>query len=82
VIVDVDSLLLFGKPFRLDIIQKKVLINQSRGINEGRQAAREVDTFLMGSGSSQLPITGGIIRRSAIDTIPKPAQQHVQAVAA
>ncbi|OXV10440.1 hypothetical protein Egran_01817 [Elaphomyces granulatus] len=52
------------------------------GINEGRQAAREVDIFLMGSGSSQLPITGGIIRRSAIDTIPKPAQQHVQAVAA
>ncbi|KAI9895041.1 MAG: glutamate synthase [NADH] [Vezdaea aestivalis] len=32
------------------------------GINEGRQAAREVDTYLMHS--TQLPATGGIIRRA------------------
>lgn len=44
----------------------------SRGINEGRQCAREVDAFLMGT-SSQLPVTGGIVRRPAIDTVPQTA---------
>ncbi|GAW25180.1 putative glutamate synthase [Rosellinia necatrix] len=33
------------------------------GINEGRQSAREVDTYLQGS--SYLPVTGGIIKQSA-----------------
>ena len=33
-----------------------------RGINEGRQCARDVDTFLTGVGS-QLPVTGGIVKR-------------------
>lgn len=37
--------------------------NLSRGINEGRQAARECDLFLMKSTS--LPVTGGIIKRTA-----------------
>ncbi|ERF77084.1 glutamate synthase [Endocarpon pusillum Z07020] len=41
------------------------------GINEGRQAARQVDTYLMGVGS-QLPVTGGIIRRAQIDSVPRP----------
>ncbi|CAG8876865.1 unnamed protein product [Penicillium nalgiovense] len=41
------------------------------GINEGRQCAREVDTFLSGT-SSQLPVTGGIVRRPAIDSVPQP----------
>jgi glutamate synthase (NADPH/NADH) len=54
-----------------------MLTNHYRGINEGRQAAREVDTFLMGIGS-QLPVTGGIVRRSAADSVP----QIVQAVTA
>ena len=31
------------------------------GINEGRQAAREIDTYLMGS--TRLPVTGGIEQR-------------------
>ncbi|KAI9748617.1 MAG: glutamate synthase [NADH] [Candelina submexicana] len=31
------------------------------GINEGRQAARDVDTYLMGQGT-QLATTGGIVR--------------------
>lgn len=44
-----------------------------RGINEGRQCAREVDAFLMGT-SSQLPVTGGIVRRPAIDTVPQTAE--------
>ncbi|KAI1167299.1 glutamate synthase [Nemania serpens] len=33
------------------------------GINEGRQAAREVDVYLQGS--TYLPVTGGIIKQSA-----------------
>lgn len=48
------------------------------GINEGRQAAREVDGYLIGT-SSQLPVTGGIVRRPAIDAVP---QVQVEAVAA
>jgi len=32
------------------------------GINEGRQCARDVDTFLTGVGT-QLPVTGGIVKR-------------------
>lgn len=43
-----------------------------RGINEGRQAAREVDTFLTGTGSL-LPVTGGIVRRPAADAVPQVA---------
>ncbi|KAL7269400.1 glutamate synthase [NADH] [Rhizina undulata] len=34
------------------------------GINEGRQCAREVDEYLMDS--TQLPVTGGIVHRSAV----------------
>ena len=40
------------------------------GINEGRQAARQVDAYLMGVGSL-LPVTGGIVRRSQIDSVPR-----------
>lgn len=32
------------------------------GINEGRQAARDVDSYLTGVGT-QLPVTGGIVKR-------------------
>ncbi len=39
-----------------------MLIN-NRGINEGRQSAREVDIYL--EGSTRLPVTGGIIKQSA-----------------
>lgn len=49
------------------------LTDRSRGINEGRQAAREVDAYLMGT-SSQLPVTGGIVRRPAADTVPQQIQ--------
>lgn len=42
----------------------------SRGINEGRQAARDVDTFLMGPGT-QLPRTGGIIQRAPYEVSGK-----------
>ena len=33
--------------------------------------ARQVDSYLMGTGSS-LPVTGGIIRRPQHDTVPVP----------
>ncbi|KAJ0356226.1 hypothetical protein COL922a_014692, partial [Colletotrichum nupharicola] len=48
------------------------------GINEGRQCAREVDTFLSGI-SSQLPVTGGIVRRPAIDAVRQATEQIVVA---
>ncbi|KGQ00855.1 hypothetical protein PAAG_12483 [Paracoccidioides lutzii Pb01] len=48
------------------------------GINEGRQAAREVDSYLIGT-SSQLPVTGGIVRRPAIDAVPAVQAQAVGA---
>lgn len=34
-----------------------------RGINEGRQAAREVDLYL--EQNTNLPVTGGIVKRTA-----------------
>ncbi|CAK7262523.1 glutamate synthase [NADH] [Sporothrix epigloea] len=37
------------------------------GINEGRQAAREVDLFL--EKSTSLPVTGGIIKRTAAEVL-------------
>lgn len=39
-----------------------MLIVVFRGINEGRQCAREVDQYLMES--TQLPVTGGIVHRN------------------
>ncbi|PGH06352.1 hypothetical protein AJ80_08186 [Polytolypa hystricis UAMH7299] len=50
------------------------------GINEGRQAAREVDSYLIGT-SSFLPVTGGIIRRPAVDSVPQ-AQIRIEPIAA
>ncbi|KAI4128454.1 MAG: hypothetical protein LQ338_002727 [Usnochroma carphineum] len=49
------------------------------GINEGRQAARDVDVYLMGVGT-QLPKTGGIIQRTPYDIIGKPEKMKQQAV--
>ncbi|KAI1916014.1 glutamate synthase [NADH] [Ophidiomyces ophidiicola] len=51
------------------------------GINEGRQAAREIDSYLLGT-SSHLPITGGIVRRSAIDSVPQTRPVQLQSVTA
>ncbi|KAI5295638.1 glutamate synthase [NADH] [Ascosphaera acerosa] len=49
------------------------------GINEGRQAAREVDAFLMNT-SSSLPLPGGIVHRPAIDAVAE-ATDVVEVVA-
>lgn len=40
------------------------------GINEGRMSAREVDSYLTGIGS-QLPITGGIVKRPPYELLQK-----------
>ena len=40
------------------------------GINEGRQAARDVDSYLTGTGS-QLPVTGGIVKRTPYEVLHK-----------
>lgn len=53
----------------------------SRGINEGRQAARDVDTYLMGVGT-QLPKTGGIVQRAPYEIIGNPEKMKQQAVGA
>ena len=58
-----------------------LLLTLSRGINEGRQAARDVDTYLMGVGT-QLPRTGGIVQRAPYEIIGKPDQMKAQAVGA
>jgi len=41
------------------------------GINEGRMAARDVDTFLTGVGT-QLPVTGGIVKRPPYEIMRQP----------
>ncbi|EGS23166.1 glutamate synthase-like protein [Thermochaetoides thermophila DSM 1495] len=52
------------------------------GINEGRQCAREVDLYLMGC--TNLPVTGGIVKRSAeeVFTAQKMAVEAAAAAAA
>jgi len=39
------------------------------GINEGRMAARDVDCYLMNSGGTQLPVSGGIVKRAPFENI-------------
>jgi hypothetical protein len=71
-------------PFEMMLMMMmRALLTIFRGINEGRQAARQVDTYLMGIGS-QLPVTGGIVRRAQIDSVPRPhhvARPEVSAAA-
>ncbi|KAI9749987.1 MAG: glutamate synthase [NADH] [Chaenotheca gracillima] len=45
------------------------------GINEGRQAAREVDSYLMHS--TQLPATGGIVKRAPYEVVGHGANHEV-----
>jgi len=40
------------------------------GINEGRQAARDVDSYLTGTGT-QLPVTGGVVKRPPYELLHK-----------
>jgi len=51
-----------------------------RGINEGRQSAREVDLFL--EKSTGLPVTGGIVRLSAQEILSAAASTLPQVVVA
>lgn len=57
------------------------MLTSFRGINEGRQAARDVDTYLMGVGT-QLPKTGGIIQRVPYEIIGHREHTRQQAVGA
>ena len=87
VIAEGDSRLLFGKSNTNDQsvtcqLKNSLLIRSlDRGINEGRQCARDVDVYLMGVGT-QLPKTGGIIQRAPYEIIGKPDLMKAQAVAA
>lgn len=51
-----------------------------RGINEGRQAAREVDLYL--EKCTNLPVTGGIVRRTAEEVFTAAVAAGAVAVAA
>ena len=60
----------------------ETMLTPRRGINEGRQAAGDVDTYLMGLGT-QLPTTGGIIRRAPYEVLGRHDRMTAtQAVAA
>lgn len=60
----VASLLLFGKLSLHSLYMTRPITNMNlRGINEGRQAAREIDLYL--EQYTSLPVTGGIIKRTA-----------------
>lgn len=51
-----------------------------RGINEGRQAAREVDLYL--EKSTALPVTGGIVKSTAQEVFHAVAAAATTTVAA
>jgi glutamate synthase (NADPH/NADH) len=52
------------------------LLTSPRGINEGRQSAREVDLYL--ENSTLLPITGGIVKRTANEILGKQLSHEVK----
>ncbi len=47
-----------------------------RGINEGRQSAREVDLYL--EHSTSLPVTGGIVKSTAQEILGRGPAYEVQ----
>jgi len=51
-----------------------------RGINEGRQSAREVDMFL--EHSTRLPVTGGIVKGTAREILGRAPAAPSQVTAA
>lgn len=51
-------------------VQLSFTNNVTRGINEGRQSARDVDMYLTGMGTS-LPVTGGIVKRAPFELLNK-----------
>jgi hypothetical protein len=66
VIAVVGSRSLSGK-FMYRCFMKTKLTIDVRGINEGRQSAREVDLYL--EKSTSLPVTGGIVKQSALEIL-------------
>ncbi len=57
-----------------------MLTHLFRGINEGRQAAREVDLYL--EQCTNLPVTGGIVKRSAEEVFAAVAEGKAEAAVA
>ncbi|KAJ2521059.1 glutamate synthase [NADH], partial [Coemansia sp. RSA 2049] len=51
------------------------------GINEGRQAAREIDQYLQKSAGSHLPVSGGVVPRT-VSVVPTAASVAPRQVAA
>ncbi|KAF1810141.1 putative glutamate synthase Glt1 [Eremomyces bilateralis CBS 781.70] len=51
------------------------------GINEGRMAARDVDSYLTGVGT-QLPVTGGIVKRAPFELLSKTGAEELITAAA
>lgn len=47
----------------------------NRGINEGRSAARDVDSYLMGT-NTLLPMIGGIVQRPAYEIVDHANHHH------
>jgi hypothetical protein len=78
VIADVDNRSLFGKSLHpgrgLGNANKS-----NRGINEGRQSAREVDLYL--EQSTSLPVTGGIVKRTAQEILGRAERAPIQITA-
>lgn len=52
-----------------------MFLTESRGINEGRQCARECDRFL--EGSTSLPVTGGIVKSSASEILARGPHREI-----
>lgn len=78
-IADVDNRSLFGKSLH----SGRNLGDANRvhrGINEGRQSAREVDLYL--ERSTSLPVTGGIVKRTAQEILGRAGRASIQVTAA
>ena len=73
---DAASRSLFGKILSFPSSHLRILIKNSRGINEGRQAAREVDLYL--ERSTSLPVTGGIVKRTAQEIFGRGLVREIQ----
>ena len=76
VTADVASRSLFGKISSSPSSYLRILIKNFRGINEGRQAAREVDLYL--ERSTSLPVTGGIVKRTAQEILGRGPAREIQ----
>ena len=59
-------------------MERILTVTSFRGINEGRQAAREVDLYL--EKCTNLPVTGGIVKHTAEEVFAAGAAAAAAAV--